>query len=133
MFNKFPSVKVDAYTCSVGWHSIHSTIESALTKITKVKKIVTIEIYPGAFEEDIIDTFVNHFNFDHIFLIRDSYKNEECIREMVMRDLGDDPVFGKLSYLQIDDYFDNGKYKTIFSSHPPLNKRIHVIQRRGIE
>ena len=28
---------------------------------------------------------------------------------------------------------DIGKFKTIFSSHPPLNKRIHVIQKRGIE
>ncbi len=28
---------------------------------------------------------------------------------------------------------DIGKYKTIFSSHPPLYKRIHVIQKHGLE
>ena len=28
---------------------------------------------------------------------------------------------------------DIGRVKTIFSSHPPLNKRIHVIQKRGVE
>ena len=28
---------------------------------------------------------------------------------------------------------DIGSIKTIFSSHPPLNKRIHVIQKRGAE
>lgn len=42
-------------------------------------------------------------------------------------------VFGITSAVLEGLVGDIGKFKTIFSSHPPLNKRIHVIQKCGVE
>jgi mannose-6-phosphate isomerase class I len=105
-FNKFPAVAVSGFTCYSGWAAISAEIRTALMAIEKDKKIIAVEIYPGAFQDDICSNLQMHFHVDYVFSVHEIYKDEAAIREMAQSDLGDDPVFGRLSYLSIDDYFD---------------------------
>ena len=113
MFNKFPCVNVNGYTCSVGWQSIISPIGNAINKFSRDRVITIVELYPGVFEEDIIRILAESQLFDQIFNVRNIYKSESEIREMVKRDLTEDPVFGTLSYLKVEDYFDIAKFKKL--------------------
>ncbi len=105
-FNKYPSVDVPGHLCHAGWESIIAELKSALLQSNEDKKIVTVEVYPGASEQEIGPALREGLEFDHVYLSSDFYKEENLIREMVKRDLGDDPVFGVLSYLSIENYFD---------------------------
>jgi len=113
MFNKLPRIKVDGYSCSVGWREISLSIKQAIEKISADKKIIILEMYPGVIDEEVIEAITAEVKFNHIFRVESIYKTENDIRKMVERDLGDNPVFGKLSYLEIDDYFDEQKFQQI--------------------
>jgi hypothetical protein len=104
-FNKSPFVEINDQDCYVGWKKISEKIQKQLDTISKNQKFLVVEIYPGAFEEDISTALQKYLNPTLIINPKNYYKDEEEIREMTERELGDDPIFGVLSYLRIDDYF----------------------------
>jgi len=108
-FNKFPSIKVEGFTCRVGWKQIAREIQYRINRLSSEKIVLTVEIYPGAFEGDIFGNLNSLLKPNRVFFAGDVFKSPSEIREMTNPYLGDDPVFGVLSYLKIDDYFDPKK------------------------
>jgi mannose-6-phosphate isomerase class I len=104
-FNKYPSIEIKDHSCFVGWKEICNELKIKLDTISKAQKIVVLEIYSGVFENDIKASVEKYLEPDMIINSSDYYKDEAVIRKMTERELGDDPVFGVLSYLKIEDYF----------------------------
>ena len=109
-FQKKPFVEVRCNShIYVGWDDILSQVSSACSKISKKKKIIVVELYQGTFEEEIVVVFSERLNPDLLIRARDLYWNEDKVKELVYPDVTDDRLFGRLSSLQIDAFFDPEK------------------------
>lgn len=102
-FNKNPSIKVDGDkpTLALGWSNINTKIASAIDDDSKT--IIVMECYQGVFSKEIIGGLNG---FDKIFISTDAFKSETEILKMTMPDVTDDRVFGVISKLEMQDYFD---------------------------
>jgi len=65
-----------------------------------------VEIYPGVFEEQVLGAFVEGLRPAHTFCASDCWKTPGEIDAMIRSDLTDDPVFGRISRLTIEDFAD---------------------------
>ena len=107
-YDKYPAVKVNGYQdhCWMGWESICSKINDRIGSLNKEKVIVVVECYQGVHHEDIEAAFRKNINHSHFYVSTDSFKNEREINEMVYPDVTDDRIFGKITSLTIDKYFE---------------------------
>lgn len=105
-FNKYPSIKVngDDSILDLGWENISTRMASVIDDNSK--QIVVIECYQGVFSNEILDSLTG---FDKIFISEDAFKSESEILKMTRPDVTDDRVFGIMSKLEMDDYFDPTK------------------------
>ncbi|MDP4172918.1 MAG: class I mannose-6-phosphate isomerase [Bacteroidota bacterium] len=114
-FNKYPFVSVKGYehSCKAGWTNILLELSLALNNISKSKKIITIECYTGVYESKLLEAISENLKPALTILSKDAFKSEMEIRQIVSKDLSDDPVFGKLTSLTFDDYFDKEKFQAL--------------------
>lgn len=98
-FNKYPFIEIPGDTKS-GWEQI------AKFCIDDEKKLITIDCYQGVFVDEIEKAFENMTLF---IRTEDFFKSEREIREMTHRDVTDDEVFGIITHLKMEDFFDYEK------------------------
>lgn len=109
-FQKYPFVEVKYDSeVNVGWNDILSKVKLAASKIDKSKKIIVLELYHGVFEDEIIKKLSHVLRPNLLILSKNLYHTEDEIKEMVYPDVTDDRVFGHLSKLEIEEYFDHVK------------------------
>ncbi len=106
--NPFVEVHFDAHVW-VGWPLILDQVRSSIAQISKGKIIVVVEVYPGAFAEEIVKEFATALRPDTLLIAEHLFEDVRKIREMVYPDVTDDRLFGRLSRLDIDAFFDPKK------------------------
>src|ERR1700730_8803661 len=104
-YDKLPTIPVQAAKNSLwqGWNEILQHIRS---QISRGARRFAIECYPGVFEDEISAAFSESLKPVHVLRVRDCYKSPRQIEGMTFRELTDDPVFGRLSELLIEDFVD---------------------------
>src|ERR1700689_3226581 len=106
-YDKFPSVSVSpsSSACQVGWPSIAGAISHS---VSTHHSVVCIEFYPGVIAKqiDALAVLINPVSIIRAELL---FKSARCIEQMVEQFLGDDPVFGRMNGITIEDYFDPSK------------------------
>ena len=113
--------------CWTGWQNILQHIDSASTS-TNEQKVITIECYNGVSEEEIIQSVSQYLPQATVIRCSDAYFPEEKIGEIVAPyNGGDDPVFGFLTKLCINDYFDPDKLATLQNSVSSTHGTVVVI------
>ncbi len=106
-YDKYPRIAVtaDSSECHSGWAAIVERLRGA----SEPGCTICIECYPGIFEEEIASALKDFFPAAQLFRTRDCLKQPSNIEAMVARDLSDDPVFGRLSGLDLVDFFDSSR------------------------
>ena len=104
-YDKFPSIRVPVGPESVwqGWREIVARIAG---EVSRGAQTISVEIYPGVFEKQVLEAFVEGLHPAHVFRTGDCWKTRQEIDAMVSGDLTDDPVFGRISRLTIEDFAD---------------------------
>jgi len=104
-YDKFPSIRVPVGPESVwqGWREIVARIAG---EVARGARQISVEIYPGVFEEEVLRAFVEMLHPAHTFWTSDCWKTPAETDAMVRSDLTDDPVFGRISRLTIEDFAD---------------------------
>ena len=105
-YDRFPSTKISG-TIIQGWENIRALLSGCLNK----KSILAVDFYIGVHEEEVINalallpdtTFIN---------TRDLMKSEEEVKVMTERFMTEDVLFGYLTNLKLEDYFDTEKVQT---------------------
>ena len=112
-FNKYPTVKIESKQdyCVLGWDSICDEINSSLEKINKDQKVVVLECYQGVHFDEIIKNIKNKSKRARILDSRTLMKSESQIREMTFPDVTESRVFGVITNLQMEDFFDTEKIR----------------------
>jgi mannose-6-phosphate isomerase class I len=106
-YDKFPSIAVGSSSaCHVGWPAIAEALEGLIHSARD--SVVCIECYPGVFTEQI-HALEELLHPGSVIRTETLFKSAACIEQMVGQFLGDDPVFGRMNGIQIEDYFDAAK------------------------
>jgi mannose-6-phosphate isomerase class I len=86
-----------------GWPEIVARIGG---EVARGAQKISVETYPGVYEEQVLGALVEIWHPAHVFRTRDCWKTPAEIDAMVSDDLTDDPVFGRISRLIIEDFAD---------------------------
>ena len=70
---------------------------------------MSFECYPGVFENTLVSTLAEGVRPSGLIVTSDLLKSPQEIDLLVSGVLGDDPVFGRMNSLEIEDFFDTGK------------------------
>ena len=109
-FKKFPSVKMpEALKCHSGWENICEQIHEDLQKIKNSKKVIVIEYYHGINEKEIAEEFIKILKPDLNIDTKSAFLPDTEIKQMVFPDVTDDRVFGFMTRLNLEDFFDPNK------------------------
>jgi len=99
-YDKAPFVSVPGHTCEVGWDSIAARLGGR----------VAVECYPGVREADILKELKLRLKPAVVILARDAMLPAAKIERLVAPFLGgEDPVFGHLTNLKLEQFFDPQK------------------------
>lgn len=112
-FDKYPEVKVAGYKGWSGWKEIASTLVQHANKLNREKAVIVVECYHGVFIQEV-ETYLREF-IPQSFLINatNAMLEEEAIGTMVYPYVTDDPVFGYISPLALNAFFDADKIKEL--------------------
>ena len=113
-YNRFPEVSVSTgdHDCRRGWDAIAETLQTAMQEqpVGKSRQVVAIECYPGIYDEEVTNALTRGLDYDHWIDARVAFKSEAEIEALVAPYLGgDDPLFGRLSPLALEDFLDGAK------------------------
>lgn len=124
-YDKFPYVEVEGYeaACWQGWSSVCERLKEAILERDGERVIVAVECYSGVQDDELIPALKEGLGADAFYLTqKEVFKSPEEIDALVAPELGgDDPVFGVLTRLKLEDFFDTQKQKafaqTLESAH----------------
>jgi mannose-6-phosphate isomerase class I len=103
-YDKYPVVPVGvASACAVGWVSI---IERLRGLLRGGRTVVCVECYPGVFVDDVERALVEGLRPSAVIRADKFYKDAREVDGMLAAYLGDDPVFGRMNGVVIEDFFD---------------------------
>ena len=97
-YDKYPATVVENGYILTGWNEI-------LAVLSQGEKVLAVDLYTGVLEDEVIGQLKK---LQPALLIdtRQLMKPEEEILEMTSRFMTDDVLFGYLSNLRLEDYFD---------------------------
>lgn len=98
-YDKRPSVAAGrASACTVGWEAIAAAL------VREPARVTVVEAYPGVRRTDL-ERLARALGVDAVFWSEDALLSPDAIERLVAPDLGDDPVFGRLTALELADFF----------------------------
>ena len=105
-YDKYPFVATGspADECSVGWTAVSDRLSTALGLFEKA--VVAVECYPGADVDEIRNALGQTLRPSRIVDVRTCLKDLAEIDAMVAPHLTDDPVFGRLNGIRIEDFLN---------------------------
>ncbi len=110
-YNKSPFVEVKgkAYKVINGWDAIVANLNSAIASMDKKKRIVVVETYQGVIHQEVLNNLKTGLQYDRFINVEEMMQPEDRIKQMVFPDVTDDRLFGYLTRLEIDSFFDEKK------------------------
>jgi hypothetical protein len=107
-YDKHPCVPVSASgsECSTGWPQILQRLDGSANLD---KCVACVECYPGTFERMIGKILGEGLRPSAQIFTADLLKPAAKVDTMLQRVLGDDPVFGRMSAIRLEDFFDEWK------------------------
>lgn len=113
-YHKTPHISVSTYEkdCWEGWNSVVSYLNRYSFALNRKKLVVVAEFYTGV-SGFVFDHLKAQFKFDYCFSAADAMKTEEEIDKLIYPDVTDDELFGFMTSLEIDGFFDKDKLETI--------------------
>ena len=105
-YDKYPAVSVAGARAWQGWTDIFERLRG---EIERGASRIAVECYPGVLEEEVLDAFRQALRPALILRTKDFLKCPTEIDAMISRDLTDDPVFGRMNDLTIEDFADQAR------------------------
>ncbi|MEJ7739849.1 MAG: class I mannose-6-phosphate isomerase [Chitinophagaceae bacterium] len=126
-YDKHPFIPVEGFEddCWQGWEAIGEKLKKELHPVAGKKKVVAVESYIGVNQEEVLSALIRALRPVYTCLASDAYKCTAEIDKMVYPDVTDDRIFGYLSRLRINDFFDKSRLATI-------RNNIHNVEEEGV-
>lgn len=105
-YNKFPTVQVSKSPADVARGV--DAIADAILRAASDRRVIVIETYPGADVRAIVEAIQKRSDLIAIDAAT-CFKTQDGILRLTQADVTDDPVFGRITQLQLLDFFDTSK------------------------
>lgn len=102
-YDKFPATTISG-TLFCGWNEVRL----ALKEVLGHHEVLAIDCYTGVYEEELLRE-LSALQGVRVLCVNTCYKSEECVRQMTERFMTDDVLFGYVTNLTLDDYFEEEK------------------------
>ena len=99
-YDKFPATKVDGRVWT-GWEAIRACLQEASASV------LAVDCSTGVYEEEVEDALKGAFK--QVIRTRDLMKDQTEVLELTARFMTDDVLFGYVSPLRVEDFFDSVK------------------------
>lgn len=130
-FDKYPEVVVHGHEGCIGWKEIVSELQLKLDSIVARKKIVVIECYHGVVIDPFLQEFVDKFPGTQLVSAESALLGKAQINEMVFPFVTDDPVFGYITPLSMQDFYDAQKLEELKKKLVSSNDNIICVYGAG--
>ncbi len=106
MYDKFPYIPSGSREeCVLGWHEIIEAIRSRASSAT----VVVLECYPGVFLDEFRRELSAGMPQAALLCTTELFRPSGEIDKMLEPWLGDDPVFGMMNSVEVENFFDAEK------------------------
>jgi mannose-6-phosphate isomerase class I len=110
-YNKKPFIDVPCGHVSAwaGWNVIGKCLRQQLRKAPHGATVVAVDCYTGVLDEEVLAELHHALQPDVVVQTDSLMKSAADIATMAEPYLGSDPVFGRITFLEMPDYFDTRK------------------------
>lgn len=132
-FNNQPVVEVknESYNVVNGWEAICTKLNHEIELLKGGKKIVVIETYQGVIHEELLAELSNGLQYTRFVNAEDCMLGEDEVKEMVFPDVTNDRIFGFLTRLTMDAFFDPVKVKAVQDEINAISEGVIVVYGSG--
>jgi mannose-6-phosphate isomerase class I len=132
-FDKYPSVKVSDHSndCFVGWENICSELQLRISDIAHIRKVIAIDCYHGVLHEEVKDALRKGLLYEAFFISTDAFKSEKEIEATVYPDVTDDRIFGYMTRLNLDRFFDPNKVAALRKEIDGVKEGVVIVYGEG--
>ena len=132
-FNNLPLVEVknESYKVENGWEAICNKLNKEIAALPGNKKLVVIETYQGVIHSELLLNLRTGLKYDRLIQAANFMLPEEEIKKLVFQDVTNDRIFGFLTRLTLDAFFDLEKVKPIHSELEAVNEGTILIYGSG--
>lgn len=102
----FVSVKYPRKCAWRGWEEIGDRLLESVRERGATRTVFVVECYAGVMEDEITPHLIRALRPSLVVDAAQAMKSPDRIETLVAPYLGDDPVFGKLTYLSLPDFFE---------------------------
>lgn len=107
-YDKFPTISVRTFGAD-SWENWPVILDRLRAFTSEANCVICIECYPGVLESTLRRTLDEGLQPGAVIMTTELLKSSPAIERMVGEVLGDDPVFGRMNRIQIEDFFDERK------------------------
>jgi len=132
-FDKYPSVRVreDGKDCFVGWESICSQINEVIVSMARSRIVIVVDCYHGVLDDEVEQALRTGLNHTAFFKSTKAFKRGEEVESMVYPDVTDDRIFGYMTRLTLDEFFDPDKLASLRKEIADVKKGVIVVYGEG--
>ena len=132
-FNNLPVVEVknSRYKVENGWEDICLRLNKEITALEGKKKLVVVETYQGVIHEELIANLKKGLKPARFIQAADFMYSEEEIKELIFPDVTNDRIFGFLTRLTMDAFFDPLKLSAIKAEIEPEKEGVVLVYGSG--
>jgi mannose-6-phosphate isomerase class I len=132
-FNNQPVVEVKNNNYSVvnGWEAICAKLNHEIDTLQGEKKIVVVETYQGVIHDELLPELNNGLNHTRFIRAENYMLPEEEVKKLVFPDVTNDRIFGFLTRLTMDAFFDPAKVKAIKDEINKASEGVIVVYGSG--
>lgn len=128
-FDKYPAIQVSSTSsdCVTGWDNICAHLNAFVSTVAKDRVVLAIDCYHGILHSEVENALHAGLQHQAFFKSTDAFKSEKEIAEMVYPDVTDDRVFGFMTRLTIEKYFDDHKLAALRNEIEGVKKGVIVV------
>ncbi len=132
-FDKHPSVQVSKNNedCMMGWTSIATKINEVVAAQGNNRVVVVIDCYQGVLHDEVETALRRELRYNLFVKSTAGFKTAQSIATMVYPDVTDDQIFGFMTRLTIDKFFDDEKLSAIRSEIEAITEGVIVVYGEG--
>lgn len=132
-YNHTPYIEVKnkAYRVAGGWDNIVAELNKTIENLKGKKKLVVVETYQGVIHGEVMQQLETGLQCDRFVRAEELMLPEDDVKKLVYPDVTDDRIFGYLTRLEIDAFYDQEKVKQLQGEHAGLDEGIVVIYGTG--
>lgn len=111
-YDKAPVIRLPkAFTdcCKTGWESITAELRMRIQTLDTPRATLVVECYQGVLDEELIPSLRQAFPEALLLLSEQCMLGEEALNARFKDDITDDEIFGYMTRLKMDCYFDEEK------------------------